>query len=66
MVILNKYKQNLEVDTTYVYSYRTKVGKFYHTNKQIIVDKWWSTTTSKHINYVANEYGYEVTREYEK
>jgi hypothetical protein len=65
MVLLNKYKQNLEVDYQFVYSYKTKVGKFDHVNKQIIVDEWWSSTTSKHINYVANEYDYEVVKKYE-
>lgn len=66
MATLKKYKQNLEVDNKYVYSYETKVGKFDHVEKQIIVDEYWSMTTSKHINYVANEYGYEVIRKYEK
>ena len=65
MTILNRYKQNLGVDHQFVYSYKTKVGKFDHINKQIIVDEYWSMTTSKHINYVANEYGYEVIKKYE-
>ena len=66
MAILNKYKQNLEIDNKYIYSYGTPVGKLDHINKQIIVEDYWSRTTSKHINYVAGEYGYEVIRKYEK
>ena len=61
----SKYKQNLSVDHEWVYSYGTKVGRFYHEIKCILVSQYWSRTTSKHINYVAEEYGYEVKKEYE-
>lgn len=64
MVLLSKYKQNLEVDHEYIYSYKTKVGVFDHAKRKIYAGKFWSATTSKHINYVASEYGYEVERRY--
>ncbi len=61
----SRYKENLSVDDEWIYSYNTKVGRFYHEIKCILVEKHWSKTTSKHINYVAEEYGYEVKKEYE-
>ena len=63
---MEKYKQNLKVDNNHVYSYNTQVAEIDHINKIITKLKWnadgksSSPTTSKHINYVANEYGYKV------
>ncbi len=50
-----KYKQNLRVDGDKVYSYNTHVATIQ--DGRLLVHGWWSMTTSKHINHVANEYG---------
>lgn len=57
---LDKYKQNLRVDYHNVFSYGTKVAEIDHIKRTIKPLGWWSVTTSKHINYVGSEYGYEV------
>lgn len=50
---MKKYKQNLKVIGNSVYSYTTHVATIKgDTLKQL---GWWSVTTQKHINYVANE-----------
>lgn len=59
---LPRYKDNLKVDADFVYSYNTKVAKINHRDKTITPLGYWSTTTSKHINYVAREYGYKVNK----
>jgi hypothetical protein len=53
MYRLSKYKQNLSIQGNQVWSYTTHVatiaeGKLYQLG-------YWSQTTQKHINYVANE-----------
>lgn len=58
----DKYKQNLRSDDNYVFSYNTKVAEIDHKNRQITPLGWWSVTTSKHINYVGSEYGYQVQK----
>ena len=60
MRLFTRYKQNLQVDDDYIYSYGTKVARIYHTNRTIVTLGWWSMTTSKHINYVGREYDYKV------
>ena len=62
MNTFNRYKQNLKTDYNYIYSYNTKVAKINHKKKIINCLGWWSVTTSKHINYVANELNYEVIK----
>ena len=57
-----KYKQNLRATDNYIYSYETKVAEIDHETKTIKPLGWWSMTTSKHINYVGSEYGYEVQK----
>ena len=57
---MDKYKENLLVSDTNIYSYLTDVATISHNKKEIIVKKWWSVTTSKHINYVGREYNYKV------
>lgn len=59
---LAKYKQNLRVIGCEVYSYETHVASIDHQKRQVQIYGYWSKTTSKHINYVANELGYEVVR----
>ncbi len=62
MRTFTKYKQNLKADYHNVYSYDTKVAKINHVKREITPLGWWSMTTSKHINYVGSEYGYEVQK----
>lgn len=62
MRIFDKYKQNLRATDDYVYSYETKVAEIDHKNRTITPLDWYSVTTSKHINYVGSEYGYEVKK----
>ena len=57
---LDKYKTNLYVEGGKVFSYSTHVANIDHTNRTVIKLGYWSPTTSKHINYVANELGYET------
>ena len=61
---MNKYKENLLVSDNNIYSYLTDVATINHNKKEIIVKKWWSVTTSKHINYVGREYNYKVITKY--
>jgi len=63
---LPKYKENLLVSDDYIFSYLTKVAIIDHENREILVDTWFSPTTSKHINYVAKEYNYKVVTLYQK
>jgi hypothetical protein len=58
----DKYKQNLRATDNYIYSYETKVAEIDHATQTIKPLGWWSMTTSKHINYVGSEYGYEVQK----
>tara|TARA_R110001592_G_C12889379_1_gene725553 strand:+ start:34 stop:225 length:192 start_codon:yes stop_codon:yes gene_type:complete len=52
---LDKYKQNLTIiNDTDVYSYSTKVAEI--KGDELHVFGWWSATTSRHINYVAQEF----------
>lgn len=52
---MEKYKMNLHISGDKVYSYETHVATIRGT--QLIVHGHWSMTTSKHVNYVANELG---------
>ena len=49
----NKYKQNLTRVNNDIYSYSTKVAEVNYPNLNQL--GYWSVTTQKHINYVANE-----------
>ena len=62
MRTFDKYKQNLRATDKHIYSYNTRVAFINHNKKKIQPYGWWSMTTSKHINYVASEYGYEVQK----
>ena len=50
---LERYKQNLRIDGNRVISYTTHVATIEDGN--LIQLGWWSQTTQKHINYVAQE-----------
>ena len=55
MVKLPKYKENLRIiNNKDVYSYSTRVAQI--KGEELHVYGWWSPTTSKHVNYVANHY----------
>jgi uncharacterized membrane protein len=49
----SRYKENLRMDGNKVYSYNTHVAT--KKDGELIIHGWWSVTTSKHINYVAEE-----------
>jgi|TARA_B100000902_G_C26669777_1_gene602479 hypothetical protein len=52
---LNRYKENLTIiNGTDVYSYTTKVAEI--KGDELHVLGWWSQTTSKHVNYVAQQF----------
>ena len=59
---MDKYKENLLISDTNIYSYLTDVATINHNKKEIIVNKWHSVTTLKHINYVANYYGLNLVK----
>ena len=59
----DKYKENLRQVGDDIYSYSTKVATI-HQDK-LIQHGWWSVTTQKHINYVANELGLKIDKNYE-
>lgn len=54
---MDRYKKNLKVEDDKVYSYDTHVATIDQEARQLIVHGWWSVTTSKHVNYVGQEYG---------
>jgi len=58
----DRYKQNLKATKKHIYSYNTRVAEINHVKREIRPLGWWSVTTSKHINYVGSEYGYEVQK----
>tara|TARA_R100000742_G_C4224726_1_gene47616 strand:- start:75 stop:272 length:198 start_codon:yes stop_codon:yes gene_type:complete len=64
MINLKRYKQNLKVIGNSVYSYDTLVAEI--VGNKLYKVKWnvngmtTSPTTSKHINYVANELNLEL------
>ncbi len=59
----DRYKENLMVIDDKVYSYRTHVATIEY--PELVVPKYYSVTTSKHINYVANQYNLKVVKQYE-
>ena len=56
---LDKYKQNLSiVNGVNVYSYTTNVADI--KGDELHVFGYFSQTTTKHINYVAKEFGLKI------
>tara|TARA_R100000544_G_C2220345_1_gene57130 strand:- start:282 stop:464 length:183 start_codon:yes stop_codon:yes gene_type:complete len=50
---LEKYKQNLSIRGNQVWSYNTHVATI--ESNDLVQLGYWSQTTQKHINYVADE-----------
>lgn len=59
-----KYRQNLEVVGNKVLSYSTHVATIDLTNGTLTVLGYWSKTTSKHVNHVADELNLEIVKGY--
>ena len=55
MRTLPKYKQNLRLNGNDVWSYSTIVAKI--DGDKLRQLGWWSVTTQKHVNYVADYLG---------
>ena len=53
---MDRYKKNLKVKDDNVYSYNTHVATIDQEAGQLLVHGWWSATTSRHINYIAQQY----------
>lgn len=51
-----KYKQNLRIDGNKVISHTTHVATIDSAKRELRVHGWWSVTTSKHINHVADTF----------
>ena len=65
MIKLPRYKENLRIiNGEDVYSYSTRVAKI--VDDAIHVFGWWSRTTSKHINYVADYYNLTKIDKYDR
>ena len=64
MIQQKKYFQNLHTDNKNIYSYNTNVATIDHDKKQVFVPKFWSVTTTKHINYIASLLSYKVVKNY--
>ncbi len=56
----DKYKANLHIDGNKVISYNTEVGVIDWARRECKVDRWWSRTTTKHINYACTELGLTI------
>lgn len=59
---LKKYNKNLQVRANDVYSYNTLVAKIDFENETITQLGYWSMTTQKHINYVAQELNFKLIK----
>lgn len=59
---LEKYTKNLKIELDSIYSYNTLVAKIDFEKKVIIPNSYYSTTTSKHINYVAKELNFKIQK----
>ena len=64
MRTLPRYKQNLRIHEDNVWSYSTIVAKI--VGNELHQLGYWSMTTQKHINYVANYYGLDLIKKYDE
>ena len=58
-----RYSKNLRINGSKVYSYDTHVATIDHTGRKLLVHGYWSVTTSKHVNHVADVYGLAVVKD---
>lgn len=63
---LSRYKRNLHIEGNRVISYITHVATIDRAAGILWRHGYWSVTTSKHINYVAYQYGLTVQDDYER
>ena len=61
---LKKYNSNLKIENSNVYSYNTLVAIIDWGTKEIFQKNWYSVTTQKHINYVADELDLILIKEF--
>ena len=64
MRTLPRYKQNLRIHEDNVWSYSTIVAKIVGSELHQI--GYWSQTTQKHINYVADYYCLDLIKKYDE
>lgn len=62
-MIFDRYKKNLKLENNFVYSYNTKVAEIIDDN--LIVNNYYSVTTSKHVNHVAKKLNLNLIKNYE-
>ena len=58
-----KYKKNLHVEGSKVYSYDKHVATIDSSARKLYVHGYWSMTTSKHINHVADVFGLDKVKQ---
>ena len=58
--MLTRYKDNLHLEGDKVYNFTTHVATIDRIAGKLYRHGHWSQTTSKHINYVASEYGLTI------
>ena len=63
----DRYRENLTQIDNKIFSYETHVATLDYSGKAhemgsnaLIQHGWWSQTTQKHVNYVANNYGLPI------
>jgi len=61
-----RFKSNLKVIGDHVYSYGTAVAEINRLSRTLVVPKWHSVTTTKHVNYAARHLGLSVVLLYSK
>ena len=60
----NRYKVNLKTMADVVYSYGTAVAYADWQDRTLNVPVYHSVTTSRHINYIAEQWNLEVVKQY--
>lgn len=66
MRTLSRYKRNLAINGNKILSYGTHVATINFAEKTITRHGFWSSTTSKHINYVGKYWNLIVLKETKK
>jgi hypothetical protein len=63
-IIFSKIQNNLIIFEDLICSYSTVVAKIDHNNKKILVNNYYSKTTTKHINKVSELLNYQIEKNY--